>query len=122
MLESIKYAHCEHGRSQKEMAREVGVQNGTFYAWTNGRLRIPEHRRKSLERAFGAPVDWEAYEREYRGSSPETPKKSPVSAGAAPERPNTTETQAPTPDATQGAGGWFDGIIFGNNGGEHEQP
>jgi DNA-binding transcriptional regulator YdaS (Cro superfamily) len=68
MLPSFTAAFNVFGRQQKAIAYDCGVKDRTFYKWGTGRLRVPNHKRQSVDRALGgdtdgaARVDWAKYD------------------------------------------------------------
>lgn len=84
MLPSLETAHCVNGPMRKKIAADCNVSTTHLYNWLTGRHIIPKHRRQSIERAFGTPVDWAQYQVEFDAcnrpadGTAEEPKKEPV--------------------------------------------
>lgn len=118
MLPSFESSHFVKGRVQKAVAADCGVSESAFYKWATGRLRCPKHKRQSVDRAFGAPVDWSQYDRECDAitrlsqKSPETPISGPSGDEAAipaptPPRPALRPSK---PQHTRQTGDWFEDL------------
>lgn len=119
MLPSFENSHCVHGNKQKAMARECGVTENTFYKWATGRMRCPKHKRQSVDRAFGAPVDWVQYDLEC--DYLKRPERDPaarerVESDFPPPTPpaEPSVAPAPAPAASEASDDPFD-LLYGRN-------
>lgn len=104
MLPSFEAAHCVNGRVQKAIAFDCDVTDSTFYKWSTGRMRCPKHKRQSVDRAFGSPVNWSDYDAEVtaiqriEAERPAEARQSANRVKAAPAPPEAVKTPpAPAP-------------------------
>lgn len=92
MLPCFQTCFDQAGRSKAAIARDCEITVQHLYKLFSGKFPVAKHRRARLDRAFGFPVDWAAYEAEASaaraeaiGAPPEAPK-----VRAAPHRPEPT--------------------------------
>lgn len=103
MLPSIKSAVSIKGRRNVAIARDIDRKDDTVTAWFSGRLAIPLRMRQALDEAVGAPIDWEAYGREYaeehdrRYNAKAEAAPRPVAAPAPPVAPAPLKIAATAP-------------------------
>jgi hypothetical protein len=69
MLPSIEAAFNVNGPRRKAVASSCEVSRTQMYSWLTGRAKIPNHKRQSLDRAFGHDVDWVQYDLEMAAIS-----------------------------------------------------
>lgn len=135
MLPSLEAAYCVKGRKKAAIAREMEMTPGHVSKWFAGVFYIPKPKRRTLETALGATVDWEAYEGEFlakqeaKGPAPvdpppaapaparQMPAEAPKPPATAPRRlTGTPPTQKPTPAPVAKKTGGLFGFLTSNDG------
>jgi hypothetical protein len=105
MLPSIKDAFNRNGPRRKAVAAGCCVSRTQLYSWFTGRAKIPVHKRQSIDREFGASVDWSQYEAEFDAierleAANHVPQED--------QAPNTTKTSKEAPQEPHSAPrSWF---------------
>jgi len=104
MIPSIEAAFLVNGPKQKDIAQECGKNPKTIYFWMSGRVRIPDQKRQSFDRALGqgAGVDWNQYDAEMRAIKREEPPEH-ISTGQYDGIPAPVDA---APAETQSNDGW----------------
>jgi len=95
MLPSFEAAFFVNGPTYKAVGAECGpVGEKTVYAWGRGAIRCPKKKRQSVDRALGANVDWEQYDKEVDAC-----QRPPIDADTPQIAPPDTLWADPTPPA-----------------------
>lgn len=83
----------EHGRAKVAIARDVGICPTTLRRYFNNSAPVPVSRRKSLEKAFDAVIDWFWYDQGFAAVN--GTQEAPQDAKPPHSPPNTRETAPP---------------------------
>ncbi|MBV1863007.1 MAG: hypothetical protein KUG74_01105, partial [Rhodobacteraceae bacterium] len=83
----------QHGRAKVAIARDVGICPTTLRRYFNNSSPVPVSRRKSLEKAFDAVIDWFWYDQGFAAAN--GTQEAPTSAKPPLDQPNPRENALP---------------------------